>query len=207
MFSKSSLLAVVLAFGLVTGLRISVKLNGSKLKLPTNQKILGLQQQTDMLAARDPSSSKSCFDYYIPILNGVVDQYELAYAKCEKNFETAKELVKESFNSTLYGIQQAGDSGCNTFFDCSSIVDYVQAFECFAKVGAEQSRIMYQVSANATEAATNISIHFQTLETQKESCQNLAERDYVEGTADAYVNLNSCLYGGSLPEDGTTIYY
>jgi len=125
---------MVLAFGLVSGLSITLKLNASKLKLPTNKKVLGLQQQTEVLAAQNSVSSKSCFDYYIPVLNSVTIQYEVAYAQCQKNYDTASDLVLKSWNSTLYGIQAAGDSGCTTFFDCSSIVDYVQAFECFADV-------------------------------------------------------------------------
>nr|XP_017008634.2 uncharacterized protein LOC108065220 [Drosophila takahashii] len=203
MFSRSSLLAVILAFGLVSGLSINLKLNASKLKLPTNKKILGLQQQTEMLAARDPSSSKSCFDYYNPILNGLPAQLELDYDNCERDYETGNELVIKAWNSTLYGIQAAGDRGCGTFFDCSSIVDYVEAFECFANVGAEQSKTMYQVSANATEAAANIKIHLQTLNTQRESCKNLADRDYVEGTASTYEGLTSCLSGAPIPQETT----
>nr|XP_016931146.2 uncharacterized protein LOC108010729 [Drosophila suzukii] len=201
MFSRASLLAVVLAFGLVSGLSITLKLSPSKLKLPTNKKVLGLQQQTEVLAAQNPVSSKSCFDYYIPVLNSVTIQYEVAYAQCQKNYDTASDLVLKSWNSTLYGIQAAGDSGCTTFFDCSSIVDYVQAFECFADVGAEQAKTMYQVSANATEAGSSIKIHLQTLDTQQESCNNNADRSYVENTAYTYEGLNQCLSGAPIPED------
>lgn len=134
MFSKFSLLAVVLAFGLVSGLSLSLVVKPSKLKLPTNKKILGLQQQTEELAARDPGTSVRCFDYYIPIINGLSAQYELDYNKCVKDYDTASELVLAAWNSTLFGIQASGDRGCNTFFDCSSIVDSVLAFECFANV-------------------------------------------------------------------------
>ncbi|XP_016952214.1 uncharacterized protein LOC108026033 [Drosophila biarmipes] len=199
MFSRSSLLAVVLAFGLVSGLSITLKVP-SKLKLPTNKKVLGLQQQTEILAAQNAVSSKSCFDHYIPLINGVASQYEVDYAQCQRNYDAASELVLKAWNSTLYGIQEAGDNGCTTFFDCSSIVDYVQAFECFAEVGAEQAKTMYAVSANATEAASSIKIHLQTLDAQQESCNNNAERSYVENTANTYEELNKCLGGAPIPE-------
>ncbi|EDW53365.1 protein TsetseEP [Drosophila sechellia] len=207
MFSRFSLFAVVLAFGLVSGLSLSVVLKPSKLKLPTNKKILGLQQQTEELAARAPGNSAPCFDYYIPIINGLSDQYQLDYNKCAKDYDTASELVLAAWNSTLFGIQASGDSGCNTFFDCSSIVDSVLAFECFANVGAEQSKIMYQVSANATEAAVQIKIHLQTLDSQLETCLNYSERDFVEGTAHYYEELNKCLAGAPVPQETTTNWY
>eukprot|EP00099_Drosophila_melanogaster_P023829 NP_651699.1 uncharacterized protein Dmel_CG7567 [Drosophila melanogaster] len=207
MFSKFSLLAVVLAFGLVSGLSLSLVVKPSKLKLPTNKKILGLQQQTEELAARDPGTSVRCFDYYIPIINGLSAQYELDYNKCVKDYDTASELVLAAWNSTLFGIQASGDRGCNTFFDCSSIVDFVLAFECFANVGAEQSKIMYQVSANATEAAVQIKIHLQTLDSQLESCLNYSEKDFVEGTSLYYGELNKCLAGAPVPQDTTANWY
>ncbi|XP_043656020.1 uncharacterized protein LOC122621998 [Drosophila teissieri] len=207
MFSKLSLLAVVLAFGLVSGLSLSLKLKPSKLQLPTTKKIHALQQQTDELAARDPATSIACFDYYLPILNALTDQYEQDYNKCLKDFENGKNLVIDAWNSTLFSIQAAGDSGCNTFFECSSIVDSVPAFECFARVGAEQSKIMYQVSANATEAAAQITIHLQTLESQLEICSNVASRDYVEGTALNYEELDNCLKGAPIPKDTTANWY
>uniref|UniRef100_A0A6P4FF68 Uncharacterized protein LOC108051432 n=1 Tax=Drosophila rhopaloa TaxID=1041015 RepID=A0A6P4FF68_DRORH len=207
MFSKFTLLAVVLAFGLISALSITLKLNPSKLKLPTSKKILTLQQQTDMLAARDPYSSQLCFGHYLPILNDFTAQLEVDYGKCQKDFDINSDAVILAWNSTLYGIQQSAESGCSTFFDCSSLVDYVMAFECFASVGAEQSKIMYQVSANSLEAASDLKIHLQTLETFKTNCQNTADRDYVEGTASTYENLNKCLGGAPLPEQTTADWF
>ncbi|EDV53215.1 protein TsetseEP [Drosophila erecta] len=207
MFSKLSLLAVVLAFGLVSGLSLGLMIKPSKLQLPTNKKILGLQQQTEELAARDPGTSIACFDYYIPLINGLSAQYEFDYNKCVKDYDYASQLIIDAWNSTLFGIQASGDSSCKSFFDCSCIVDSVLAFECFAKVGAEQSKIMYQVSANATEAAVQIKIHLQTVETKRESCFNYAERDFVEGTSLYYGELNKCLAGAPIPQDTTENWF
>ncbi|XP_017041622.1 uncharacterized protein LOC108088384 [Drosophila ficusphila] len=205
MFFRSSLLAVVLAFGLVSGLSVTLKLKGSKLKLPITKKIQQLQMETEEMAARDLATTQSCFGHYNPILNGVAVQFQEDYDTCEKNYANGSALITSAWNSTLYEIQGSGDQGCNTFFDCSSILDPVLVFECFANVGAEQSKIMYQVSANATEAATAIKILLVSLETEKESCQNTAERNYVEGTASTYEDLTQCLAGNPLPGETTTV--
>ncbi|KAI8044941.1 hypothetical protein M5D96_001117 [Drosophila gunungcola] len=144
-----------------------------------------------------------CFGHYIPILNGLSAQLEVDYAKCQKYFDDSSAAVIASWNSTLYKIQLTGERGCSTFFDCSSIVDFVLSFECFANVGAEQSKTMYQVSADATEAASDIKITLQTLDTQMINCQNNADRHYVEETASTYEKLNRCLGGTPLPQETT----
>lgn len=66
---------------------------------------------------------------------------------------------------------------------------------------------MYQVSANATEAAVQIKIHLQTLDSQLESCLNYSEKDFVEGTALYYGELNKCLAGAPVPQETTANWY
>ncbi|KAH8258433.1 hypothetical protein KR038_011419, partial [Drosophila bunnanda] len=202
MSSPHLVLALFLALGLATGLELNLKLNlkpNSKLKFPSNKKILGLQQQTEVLAARDPQTTQQCFNYYNPILSGIADRYEKNYGQCNQDYSTGSDQVILTFNRTLYDIQEAADQGCAAFWPCGSIVDYVEAFQCFANAAADESKILYQVSANATEAAGNLKIHLQTLDTQLEICLNSAERDFVEGTSVTYEALNKCLNGGGLP--------
>ncbi|KAH8356033.1 hypothetical protein KR200_008182, partial [Drosophila serrata] len=209
MYSPHIVLALFLALGLATGLELNLSLNlkpnpNFKLKLPTNKKILGLQQQTEVLAAQDPQKTQQCFNYYNPILSGITNQYEKNYGQCNQDHTTGSNQVILTFNRTLYDIQDAADQGCSAFWPCGSIVDYVEAFQCFANAAAEESKILYQVSANATDAAGNLKIHLQTLDTQLEICVNNAERDYVEGTTSSYEALKNCLDGGSLPAGTTT---
>ncbi|KAH8383007.1 hypothetical protein KR009_006231 [Drosophila setifemur] len=201
----SSLLVVILALCLVSGLKVHLKLN-SKLKLPTTKKIHTLQQETEVLAARDASNIKPCFDYYSPLFDGITNQFEKDYYQCLQIFDNHSGQAASKWNYTLLDIQQREKAGCNTFFECDSIVDYVAAFECFARVGAEQSKTLYSVSAYANEAATQSKLTLQELETELDNCENSAERDYVEGTANTYEQLNGCLSSASapLPQQKTT---
>ncbi|KAH8251368.1 hypothetical protein KR032_009755 [Drosophila birchii] len=201
MYSPHSVLVLFLALGLATGLSLNLNLNlspNSKLKLPTNKKILGLQQQTEVAALRDPQTSQQCFSYYTPILSGITERYEKNYAQCESDHRTGHAQVILTFNRTLYDIQDAADQGCNAIWPCGSIVNYVEAFQCFASAAADESKILYQVSADATEAAGNLKLHLQTLDTQQDICVNSAERDYVEGTSSTYEALTKCLNGDGI---------
>ncbi|KAH8283873.1 hypothetical protein KR054_003889, partial [Drosophila jambulina] len=210
MYSPHSLLVLFLALGLASSLNVNLNLSlnpnsnsNLKLKLPINKKVLGLQQQTEVLAVRDPQTTQQCFNYYSPVLSGITDRYEKNYGQCSQDHSTGSAQVILAFNRTLYDIQEAADQGCNAFWPCGSIVDYVEAFQCFASAAADESKILYQVSANATEAAGNLKIHLQTLDTQLEICVSSAEREYVEGTTSTYEALNKCLNGGGLTT-GTT---
>jgi len=63
------------------------------------------------------------------------------------------------------------------------------------------------VQVAGTEAGSSIKIHLQTLDTQQESCNNNADRSYVENTAYTYEGLNQCLAGAPIPEDSPVDYY
>ncbi|XP_017100897.2 uncharacterized protein [Drosophila bipectinata] len=204
MFSRSTLFVGILAIGLVTGLGIGPKLKVSKLKLPITKKLESLHQQTEVLAALEPTKSQSCFNYYTPILNKYTFRYEVDFDLCLSVFNSSSTEVTEAWNSTLYQIQNGGDKGCSEFKECRSFSDLDLAFRCFAESGAEQSKVLFQVSANVTEVASFVKISLLTLQTQLDSCVNHAQREYIEDTSSTYEQLNNCLKGAPLPEVTTT---
>ncbi|XP_022226217.2 uncharacterized protein LOC111076652 [Drosophila obscura] len=193
MLFKFSLLMALLVVGLVLG-------SVPKLKRPTTPKIHRLEQQSEILSAQNPATTQICFGYYGPILNGVSTKYETDYSLCAETFENFSHGIYCNWNSTLYELASDGDYACDTFADCSTIVDYLEAFECFARVGAQESKAMYAISANATEASTSIHMQLQALENSLDICQNEAERHFVEDTTNTYENLNGCLNGDRLPD-------
>ncbi|KAH8271265.1 hypothetical protein KR018_005309 [Drosophila ironensis] len=199
MYSRSSLLVGILAVGLVTGLGIAPKLKASKLKLPFNRKLNSLQQQTEILAATEPQLSQACFAYYSPIVDAIMGQYEFEYNQCNTSYNSSSTNIVSAWNSTLWAIQASGDQGCNVFTDCSTIVNNKQAFECYANEGASQSKVLYQVSADAVNATAYLKISLQELTGQLDSCVNSAQVAYVQDTSSTYEQLNACLKGAAIP--------
>ncbi|SPP82877.1 uncharacterized protein LOC117585232 [Drosophila guanche] len=195
MLFKYALLMAMLVLGLALG-------SLPKLKRPTTPKIHSLEQQSELLSVQNPSRTQICFGYYGPKLNTVSSKYEFDYLACTDSFEKSSQAIYCNWNSTLYGLASQADYGCNTFADCSTIVDYVEAFECFARWGAQESKTMYAISANATESAATIQMQLQTKENQLAICVNEADRYFVEDTTAMYEELNACLNG--LPVGYTT---
>ncbi|XP_017140213.1 uncharacterized protein LOC108154452 [Drosophila miranda] len=194
MFSKTSLLLAMLGLGLVMGTL-------AKVRLPTTPKIHRLEQQTELLSVQNPVATQMCFGFYGPILNNVSTTYEINYSQCANSYDFDSQNIYCRWNNTLIGLSHEGDSGCNTFVDCATIVDYVEAFECFARVGAQESKTMYSISANATQIAAIIQSDLLLVESRWDICVNDAERDFVEDTASTYEHLNACLNGAALPNE------
>lgn len=142
MYSRSSLFVGILAIGLVTGLGIAPKLKASKLKLPITKKLESLHQQTEVLAALDPSKTPTCFEYYTPILNQYTFSFELDYAYCLSVFNSSSIQIAEAWNSTLYQIQSGGDKGCSKFRECESFSELNLAFKCFATEVSEHRPVI-----------------------------------------------------------------
>lgn len=232
---------------LLLGLAIVV---AGKLQLPKVKKIQILKQTSEELSAQNPRNSVGCFDYYRPTLDIVTQQYEVQYNQCLVQYDANSSLEDSKWELPRQQLERTGLTSCNVLKDCSTIVGYVEAFECFAEAvrsidsdtlsiekvtlplflifiaflslspflfcysqGAEQSKSMYEISANATELAVQVEEFYKTLDTAKSICINNAERHYVEDTTTTYEGLNNCLSGkapvpqqpNTLPTDQTTM--
>ncbi|KAL7726858.1 hypothetical protein ACLKA6_001921 [Drosophila palustris] len=172
---------------LLLGLVIAVT---GKLNVP---KIQALKQQTTVLSEQNPKNAPGCFSVYIPRLDSISTQYELEITKCNKAFEEQIAVEDSYFSHHRSQLDRNGVDSCRAIIDCSSIVGYVEAFECFAKMGAEQSKSMLTLSANALQVAAELKESYQLFETKQTICLNNAEAKYVKDTTHEYEQLNSRL--------------
>lgn len=190
-------------------------------------KIKLLKQQTHALSEQNPSNGPHCFSLYKPQLDSIATHYEIEYETCNNAFAEQTALEDSKWRTTRYQLVEDGTNTCRAMTDCSSIVGYVEAFECYAQMvrdpeiynsydimitncelkfllqGAEQSKSMYTLSANALEDATEMKAYYQVIENTKTVCINNAERTYVESTTNAYEQLNSCLSSPNTPRSTT----
>lgn len=114
---------------LLLGLAIVV---AGKLELPKNKKINILKQNSEQLSAQNSVKSVFCFDYYRPDLEYIAKQYQDQYENCVSQFENDTSLEDSKWELPRKRLEQNGLASCNVLQDCSAIVGYVEAFECFA---------------------------------------------------------------------------
>lgn len=103
-----------------------------KLELPKNIQIFKLKQKSEQLSAQSSIKSVECFDYYRPQLQSISDQYQVSYENCVIQYEADTTLENSKWEVPRKRLEQSGVASCNVLQDCSAIVGYVEAFECFA---------------------------------------------------------------------------
>ncbi|EDW14807.1 uncharacterized protein LOC6573259 [Drosophila mojavensis] len=164
----------------------------ARLQIP---KIQSLQHQAEVLSVQNPSNGPACFSFYRPMLDSIAEQYEAQYNLCNSQYEDQAVIEYAKWQQPREQLTSRGRNSCGRIDNCASIVSAVQAFECYAEVGSDESKTMYGISANAIEMLTDMEALYQKLISAKDICINNAERTYVEFTATVYEALNDCLSG------------
>lgn len=209
MFRKQSSLLVLCLFCLAAALAKVPKVPPvSKVpKVPKlhfsikpNAHIAELQSESRELAATHADVSSACFFVYKPILENVATQYETNYGACVVAYDKASSLINAIYAPVRDDIVATTTLTCNACCRVWTAEDVdldilVKRVQCAADVSAENSKILYSLSANATENAVKIQEEYISVNLQRTICVNNAERDYVQDTTNTYEQLNACLRG------------
>ncbi|EDW79663.1 uncharacterized protein Dwil_GK17899 [Drosophila willistoni] len=197
MFSKLSVLLVCLCAG--NSLALTHNLDGTHLfhlTLKNHVKIQRLQVETETLAEAHQDKTTTCFNHYTPIFSNLTNQYEYDYNVCLDNYDNASEIIDAKYAPARNQFQNTILESCKSLYGCNvnSTSNYT-AFDCIAEHAAEQSKALYNLSANGTEISAKIKEEYRVIDVQKEICINNAEWIYVVESADTYEELNTCLRG------------
>ncbi|EDW81143.2 uncharacterized protein Dwil_GK11180, partial [Drosophila willistoni] len=163
------------------------------------------------LADAHQDKTTICFNHYTPILSNLTKQYENDYNVCYDNYDNASEIIDAKYAPARNHFQNTILESCKSLYGCNvnSTSNYT-AFDCIAEHAANQSKALYNLSANATDISAKIKEEYRVIDVQKEICINNAEWIYVVETADTYEELNACLRGDLIistpgPNSTTTI--
>ncbi|EDW58950.1 uncharacterized protein [Drosophila virilis] len=181
---------------LLLGLSISYTLaRRLPLSLTTNEKIQKLHSESLVLAEVHQDTSTICFSYYNPKLNLITVQYEVDYDSCISAYETSSKQVENCYKSARESIETSAFQSCSALYACNLASNAYNAFECASITAAEDAKIFYAISANATDAAIKSKSDYSRVDTTRNVCVSNAEKNYVENTSKVYGLLNSCLLG------------
>ncbi|XP_060648820.1 uncharacterized protein LOC132786333 [Drosophila nasuta] len=183
---KISLL--LLGLGMTTAYRVQHSLKSVA-------KIEKLHSESKALAEGREDVSTRCFAQYNPQFGLIVDRYEIDYDACINAYKASSSKIEESFRDTRQLIENSAYSSCQSLKSCNQSSTAYSAFECAAEWALEDSKVFYEISANATVAAAKIKADLLQVDTAKSMCLNEAERNYVENTSEVYGLLNDCLSG------------
>ncbi|KAH8356034.1 hypothetical protein KR200_008188 [Drosophila serrata] len=199
MFRKQSSLLVLHLLCLAT--TMATKVPKLHFTIKPNAHIAELQSESRELAATHGDVSSACFYVYKPILDSVATEYETSYGACVSAYDKSSGEIKSKYDpvrSDIMGTtQMTCDACCKVWVaeEETELLTLVQRVQCAAEVSAENAKILYSISNNATENSVKIQEEYRIVGTQRDICVNDAERNYVQDTTTTYEQLNACLKG------------
>ncbi|KAL7727280.1 hypothetical protein ACLKA6_016033 [Drosophila palustris] len=168
--------------------------------LPDNR-LVTFMLQTTGLSHSNPERSLSCFDYYLPLLKELADQFKVDYHNCLESAKLARQNVDGSTENNRTQLNDAAMEACAVLSTCSQKSDSIEFFHCYTDAGSDGSKSLYAISANATELLDQVHEKYRIIDISEKSCTSKTERAHTEKTADTYEEFNKCLAGVSpVPE-------
>ncbi|XP_032586139.1 microtubule-associated protein RP/EB family member 1 isoform X2 [Drosophila mojavensis] len=158
-------------------------------------KLLQAMRSTNALQQNNPARSIKCFQYYSEVFDQLLQQYEEQYQTCENASETQLATLDWLYESKLSGLSNNAQSACQLIQNCDNLTDTASALACYAQVGTEDAKVMYNISGSASQYNGEFNQKKQVIEYQLEECSNEARRAYEVDTEQTYVRLQACLMG------------
>ncbi|XP_030382375.1 proteoglycan 4 [Scaptodrosophila lebanonensis] len=161
--------------------------------------LMSFMMQSRDLTQDDPTRSLSCFDYYVPILKDIADEYQVEYTRCLDVADAQRLDVDESTKPDREAIEDSASSSCAALQNCNENSSSIPFFECYAEAGSENAKSMFTISANASELLAKVREEYRLIDVNQYVCTNKTEREYAENTAETYEELSKCLAGAGVP--------
>jgi len=83
------------------------------------------------LSQDNPTRSLSCFDYYLPKLNQIAEQYKEDYKGCLDAADKAKLAIDDTTEANRTEIDNSASNACKLLTECSAETSSIPYFECY----------------------------------------------------------------------------
>ncbi|XP_050324302.1 uncharacterized protein LOC126755635 isoform X1 [Bactrocera neohumeralis] len=163
----------------------------------TEINLLQLMVDTRANQRANPEQSLACFDYYLKVFDDLNEEYRLGFAACLDTAEDDRSKVDAATQPERDAIEASAKSSCEALNACAQLVGSIEYFSCFSSTGKDNTESMYEISADAGETLANVRESYRLIENAEHRCTNASEREYVENTYKANLDLQSCLRGES----------
>ncbi|TMW49964.1 hypothetical protein DOY81_004955 [Sarcophaga bullata] len=145
----------------------------------------------------DPVRTVACFNFYIPLINEIANEYETNFKACQNASVDARAKVDDATLEQRNELAVAAKTTCDLLTQCNAIESVVDVFECYISGGASSLNIVYDINANASQELAQLRQEYYLIQSDEFKCTNASKRYYEEKSAAAYASLNSCILGTS----------
>lgn len=113
---------------------VSVTANGNDFYYQdSNMGLLNFMSRSNNLLQRNPTRSVECFNYYIPLINELAEEYEINYKACLTNSDAAREDAEEATAAQRTDLANRAEASCALLSKCIISESVEKEFECYAK--------------------------------------------------------------------------
>ncbi|XP_058985342.1 uncharacterized protein LOC131805764 [Musca domestica] len=174
-------------------------------KLPTDLEFLSFMSNSRVNLQANPDQSIECFNYYIPKINNIAQNYSADLSKCADTSGTAQKSAEDATLEQRITLAHAVNASCEVLNKCQESATVSDIFQCYINEGSQQAKALYGVSTNATMQLSDLVETLRRIQSEEAACSTQAKVKYERDSAAAYADLNSCILGNSnIPTTTTT---
>ncbi|XP_033155740.1 cell wall protein IFF6 [Drosophila mauritiana] len=187
---------------LAIGLSQAVAYPPLQLNNPHQNLVQFLIQSRDL--GNDQSHTFDCMNYYLPLLNEVVETYRADVNACVNKANEEVAQINDNTKEERNAIDNSAKTSCNALTACSSIESAIDYFSCYSEAGANNTKTMFTISANASELLAAVQEEVRLIKVKEEVCTNKTQRAYGEAYGQLYADLGDCIAGAPIPSVSTS---
>ncbi|EDW48394.1 suppressor protein SRP40 [Drosophila sechellia] len=187
---------------LAIGLSQAVAYPPLQLNNPHQNLVQFLIQSRDL--GNDESHTFDCMNYYLPLLNEVVETYRADVNACVNKAIEEVAQINDNTKEERNDIDNSAKTSCNALTACSAIESAIDYFSCYSEAGANNTKTMFTISANASELLAAVQEEVRLIKVKEEVCTNKTQRAYGEAYGQLYADLGDCIAGAPIPSESTS---
>ena len=108
--------------------------------LDTDVGLLNFFARSIDLAHGDPARTMACFNFYIPLINEIANEYETNFKACQNASVDARANADEATLEQRNELAVAAQSACDLLTQCNAVEVVVDIFECYIN-GVSRNRL------------------------------------------------------------------
>uniref|UniRef100_A0A1I8PSR8 Protein TsetseEP domain-containing protein n=1 Tax=Stomoxys calcitrans TaxID=35570 RepID=A0A1I8PSR8_STOCA len=157
--------------------------------------LLNFMSRSSHLLQRDLPRTMSCFDYYIPLLTEIAQQYEEQNKLCTTRADDERTRVEADVADDIADLAKRSDEACCALKLCKNSEPAKFIFECYAEEGSVSSKSLHAISNEANVKSANLNELLRRIDADEYVCYTNNKVQYEDDSAAAYEEFSKCIDG------------
>uniref|UniRef100_A0A1I8NZM7 Protein TsetseEP domain-containing protein n=1 Tax=Stomoxys calcitrans TaxID=35570 RepID=A0A1I8NZM7_STOCA len=155
--------------------------------------ILNFMASSSQTLQDNPTQSLACFNYYIPLIDEVAQEYQYDLSNCSSNFQKSQQSAIDATVDERNQLAKTVNGTCAVLVQCENEDTADDIFQCYINQGPVEAKALYGVATNATSQYAALEELIRQAQNIQDMCNTQAKVKYENNSTQAYAELNSCI--------------